>query len=202
MRYLPDLAWLVDWNFLMVLMTGGIIKFTFFKETYVNKNIKFWKRVITFQNFFYQQFVVDAFSVSYLHIWQLTQKAFPVRFYLHDFLQPKHKNVDPENRPERLSGLSVTALDDCLVCSGENLQTRTLVQSAGLCSPGTKLLLIKVVRSTEAFIVFMCSTYTSKIPLWHCILHTDLVRGGVHTSYSNAATCMILPIKCVGHQLQ
>lgn len=88
-----------------------------------------------------------------------------MRFYLHDFLQPKHKNVGLENRPERLSELSATALDDCLVCSGENLQPCTLVLSAGLCSPGTKRLLIKVVHSTETFIVFMCSTYTSKIPL-------------------------------------
>lgn len=149
------------------------------------KILSFDKRLLSFKTFFTNILLYDAFSVSYLHVWQLTQKAFPVRFYFHDFLQPKHKNVGPENRPERLSGLSATALDDCLVCPGENLQLCTLVQSAGLCSPGTKLLLIKVVHSNENCIVFMCSTYTSKIPLWHCILYTDLVRGGVLTSYSN-----------------
>lgn len=166
------------------------------------KILSFEKELLLFKTLFSNILLYGAFSVSYLHIWQLTQKAFPVRFYFRDFLQPKHKNVGPENRPERLSGLSATALDDCLVCLGENLHSRTLVQSAGLCSPGTKLLLIKVVHSTETCIVFMCSTYTSKIPLWHCILHTDLLRGGVQNSYSNAVTRMISPITCVGHQLK
>lgn len=94
-------------------------------------------------------------SILDVYVWQLTQKAFLVRFYFHDFLQPKHKNVGPKNRLERRSGLFATALDDCLVRSGENLQPHTLVQPAGLCSPGTKQLLVKVVHSTEKCLVFM-----------------------------------------------
>lgn len=78
-----------------------------------------------------------------------------MRFYFRDLLQPKHKNVGQENRLERRSGLFATALDDCLVRSGENLQPHTLVQPAGLCNPGTKQLLVKVVHSTEQFLVFM-----------------------------------------------
>lgn len=66
MRYLPDLAWLVDWHFLMVLMAGGIIKFTFSKETHVKKILSFEIELLLFKTFFTNSLLDDAFSVRYL----------------------------------------------------------------------------------------------------------------------------------------